>query len=601
MRLRGITLANFKSFAGETEIPFGQITSIVGPNGAGKSNVFYGLQKIAAILSGDDYRPKKEDYFDDNDGAEMRLGATLELSDAEQEALLARPKKWPDDYSPGDLVGSPLFRRAKYTVSLGSSPDQRQEVVCLSDHHGDLQPFLQTSLVGNRYEVLARDIEMVDLTNMAIPSLAPFSSGRFDTANLFDLFDDSLFPAVKSLFSGLQFVPADRAIPPTVPVHQSSGLTLDGKNLPNELHDLPRTGQIGFDETMASVTHSDPLGVEPRTVGSDLVLEVHEKGLTRKTVHTDLGSGQHQTLILGWQVSRQQGTIIAVKEPEIHLHAERQKQMLQMIRDKSAKEDIQFVIETHSPVFLGAGRDEHVVLVMKDDDSRSSAVEIRTNNVGLIRRELGITYADALRPANILFAEGLSDLAVFEPLLRAVAPGHAFSTMIYTLHGAHNTKNLKMLIRYLEADGRRMFAILDEDDEARRQVKELEGAGMLDGNYHFLARNLEDEFDSGLIVRAACEMAAEAGGGLSLTAGELDGLKEKGESTATVLKERWDEGQCGVLSKPKLAERIVGLLGGNIPPGIEEALQAAVAHFEGTDAGGDADAAGRGGVAGGRP
>lgn len=583
MKLRGITLANFKSFAGEAEIPLGQITSLIGPNGAGKSNVFYGLQKIAAILSGSDYRPEKEDYFDDNDGAVMRLGATLELSDAEQQTLLARPKTWPDGYSPGDLVGGPLFRRTKYVVSLGSDPDQRQEVVCLSDPGGKLQPFIQTRLEGATYEVLARDIAAVDLANMAIPALGPFSCGRLDTAHLFNVLDDSLFPAVQRLFAGLRLVPSVRAIPPRVPARQSDGLSPSGDNLSNELSGLPRAEQDKFDRYMKSVTHGDPLGVEPRMVVSDLLLEVRQEGLTRSTRHIELGSGQLQTLILGWQIFRQRGTIIVVKEPELHLHAERQKQVLRLIRDKSAGGGPQFIIETHSPVFLGAGEDERTVLVTKEA-SRSGATEILPSNVGLIRRDLGITHADALRPASILFAEGLSDLAVFEPLLRAVAPEHAFTTMIYTLHGAHNTKNLKMLIRYLEADGRRIFVILDKDDEARRQVKELEDAGLLDDNYHFLARNLEDEFDSAMVVKAAGEMAAEAGGSLSLTAGELDGLREEGVSVATALKGRWNKGQCGAFSKVKLAERIVGLLGGEIPPGIEKALRAAVAHFEGTNA-----------------
>lgn len=582
--LRGIMLANFKSFAGETNVQFGRITSIVGPNGAGKSSVIYALQKIGAILSGVDYQPEKEDYFDDDSSAVMRLGATLELSDAEQEALLARPKTRPDNAPPGDLVGGPLFRRVRYTVSLGSGPDQRQESVCLSDPRGVLQPFIQASLAGDRHEVLARDIEMVDMAAMTIPSLGPFSCGRPSTAQLFDMLDASLFPAVQGLFAGLRLVPSGRAIPPRVPARQSDGLSPNGGNLSNEINGLRRAEQDEFDRYMESVTHGDPLGVEPRMVATDLLLEVREEGLTRKARHVELGSGQLQTLILGWQVFRQRGTIIVVKEPELHLHAERQKQILRLIRDRSARDGTQFVVETHSPVFLGAGRDELAALVTKDA-GRSSATAIGDDNAGLIRRELGITHADALRPANVLFAEGLSDLAVFKPLLKAVAPEHAASTMIYTLHGAHNTKNLKMLINYLKADGRRMFVILDEDDEARQHVHDLEGAGLLDGNFHFLARNLEDEFDSGLVVGAAGEMAAEAGGGLSLTAGELDGMRKAGESAIAALKGRWDEERCGVLGKIELAERIVGLLGGDIPPGIEEALRAAVEHFEGSDAG----------------
>ena len=584
MRLRSIALANFRSFEGEAEILLGRVTSLIGRNGAGKSHVLDGLQKISSILSGDEYMPEQSDYFDDNDQAEMRLEATFELSDSAQRALLDRPRT-KSAASADDLVGRPLFRVARYTAAFRDGALQRQEI-CLSDRDRKLRPFVISTLRGRRYDIDLRSIDDISLRNPILPDIRSYhrQDGQKPSAKyLFGKLDHSLSAAVQGLFAGVRFVPAGRSIPPTVPAHQSDGIAPDGRNLPNELSGLLRAEQDEFDRYMKSVTDGDPLGVEPHMVDSDLLLEARQEGLARNTNHIELGSGQLQTLILGWQIFRQQGTIIVVKEPELHLHAERQKQVLGLIRDKSAGGGPQFVVETHSPVFLGAGEDERTVLVTKEA-SRSSVTPIDRDNIGLIRRDLGITHADALLPTNILFAEGLSDLAVFGPLLGAVAPEHAHSTMIYTLHGAHNTKNLKMLIKYLEADGRRIFVILDKDDEARRQVEELEGAGLLDGNYHFLARSLEDEFDSAMVVRAAGEMAAEAGGHLPLTAGELDGLRKAGESVAAALKGRWNKEQCGAFSKVKLAGRIVGLLGGDVPPGIENALRAAVAHFEGADA-----------------
>ena len=131
MRLRSITLANFKSFADEAEIPIDRITCIIGPNGAGKSNAIYGLERAAAILSGKGYRPKKSDYFDDNDAEEMRLSATIELSDDEQKTLLDRPKMEPVKALNKKLVGGPLFRHVKYAVSFRNDPEQKQEEVWL--------------------------------------------------------------------------------------------------------------------------------------------------------------------------------------------------------------------------------------------------------------------------------------------------------------------------------------------------------------------------------------------------------------------------------------------------------------------------------------
>ena len=592
MRLRSITLANFKSFAGEAEIPIGRITSLVGPNGAGKSNALYGLEKIAAVLSGDEYLPEKADYFDDADGEEMRLGATLELSGSERGILLGRPAAKSAAIPHRNVVESALFRRLKYMALFRSRHGYRQELIALSDASGNPQIFVHADSRDSQPALGFRSIKKANLKKMTLPPLAyTMIEQQYGAAELFNMLDPSLFPALQGLFSGLSIVPAGRSVPTTVPVHQSDGLTLDGQNLPNEVHDLPRREQAAFDERMKSVTHGDPSGIEPRTVGSDLVLEVHDENLSRKTVHTDLGSGQLQTLILVWQMFRGPGTIFVVKEPELHLHAERQRQILRTIRDKSKEDGTQFVIETHSPVFLGAGPGERVILVTKDA-GRSHVAEIAPDNVGLIRREMGITHADALSPANILFVEGCSDLVAFGSFLRIVAPDHALSTMVYTLGGAHNTKNLKMLIKYLEAEGRRMFVILDKNDRARRQVEELEGAGLLAGNYHFLAMNIEDEFDDDLVVKAACEVAAEAGGDLALTAAELRASKDGGAAVAAVLERRWNAEKYGPFNKVSLAKRIVSLAGGQVPPGIEASLREAVAHFEGGGSGGAGPVAG---------
>ena len=600
MRLRGITLANFKSFAHETEIPLGRITSLVGPNGAGKSNALYGLQKVAAIMSGGQYQPAKSDYFDDNDAAEMRLGATLGLSDAERRALLDRAKSGILDRVPDRPVTAALFRHARYMASFKGGALHRQEV-CLPAPSGKFYTFARATTKDDTCDVELRDPDSAYMENMIIPS--PLSDERTKQpppAELFGMLDPPLSRAVQDLFGGLSTVPAGRAMPPTVPVRQSGDLTPDGQNLPNELNDLRRAEQTEFDKHMARVTRGDPSGVEPRTVGSDLVLEVRERGLSRRSVHTDLGSGQRQTLILGWQMFRGRGTICVVEEPELHLHAERQRSILRTIRDKCEADGTQFVIETHSPVFLGGGPDERVVLVTKDT-GRSHATEIVPDNVGLIRREMGITHADALHPTNILFVEGRSDLVSFRPFLGAAAPGHASSTMIYSLDGAYNVKNLGMLIRYLEAEGRRMFAILDDDDEARRLVEKLEGDGLLDGNFYFLEKNIEDEFDDDLIVGAARRMAAEAGCGFSLTAAKLRASRDKGEAVATTLKKHWSTKKCGRFSKVRLAEHVVGLAGGRVPPGIGAALRAAAAYFEAGDGrGGGSDTRGRDARKGGR-
>ena len=537
------------------------------------------MEKIAAMLRRGKHVPLLNEFFDNDDENGMLLGATFELSDQEQLGLLrycARPAS-PVQGEPGPALP---FRLVKYAATLDTTGNLKDEI-SLSTSNGELEQFICFSRANNKFILAKRNIKRVATKGDPLPPMRSRKrDGPLSPGDLFTLVDSSLLTRMASILDSMKVVRTDRQIPPAVAVRESTGISTAGQNLPNELNDIPRHRQDEFDKYMAPATRGDPLGVEPRTVGSDLVLEVREGGLSRQARHTDLGSGQLQTLILGWQMFAQEGAVILLKEPELHLHAERQKQMLGLIRGKSEKSGAQFVIETHSPAFLSAKPGDRTVLVTKDG-GRSAITEIGPDNVDLIRRELGITHADAMRPANILFAEGPSDFVALGPFLKAVAPEHALSTMVYSLDGAHNTKNLKMLIKCLKTEDRHMFVILDENGRARRQVKELEDAGLLASNYHFLEKNLEDEFDDDLVVKAAREMAAEAGGDLAMTAAELHASRDGGEAVATALQKHWNAEKCGNFNKIKLAEHMVRLSGGKVPPGIRKALRAAADHFEG--------------------
>ena len=153
MMLRSITLDNFKSFEGKTEIPLRRITSLIGKNGAGKPNILDGMQKISAIPLGHEYMPKPADYFDgDDDKAEMRLGVTFDLPNSVQQALLNRPKTRSSSTPREDLVGGPLFKIARHTVAFKSGAMQEQEI-CLSDGNEKLHPFVFVTPKGKKCDI----------------------------------------------------------------------------------------------------------------------------------------------------------------------------------------------------------------------------------------------------------------------------------------------------------------------------------------------------------------------------------------------------------------------------------------------------------------
>ena len=582
LRLCGITLANFRSFSGRIEFPLGRITYIIGPNGAGKSNMLEGVQKIADMMAGGRHAPQPDEYFDDDDDSAMELGATFELSDREQFRLLKHTARLAN-IDKRDLGPNLPFRFLKYVATPDYETDLKGEIR-LSTSGRKLEPFVRATRTGSSVVLACRDIEKSCIKGSPLPPMTTTSHDKpVRIGDLFSLIDPSLLTYIQIMFNGMRVIEIDRSIPATVPVQESHEISPSGRNLPNELNDLPRADQAAFDEIMARATHGDPTGVEPRTAGSDLVLEAHERGLARKTKHTDLGSGQIQTLILGWQTFQRDSSIVVLKEPEMHLHAERQKRLLEMIRQKSSRDDVQFIIETHSPVFLGAGKDETVLLAAKSE-GRTSVARVLPENMRLIREELGISHADALYNTRVLFVEGASELAAFPMFWRTLYPDLGFVPSFFSLGGSGNTKHLRLMLEYLRADDRRFFAILDNHDDARAHIKRRECGGLLGDSYRLLPRSFEDEFAGEQIAAAFRAMAAGEGSTPLVDAGALDAARRDGR-TAEHLSSLWAEEIGSKFDKVRLAGLLGRLPGGEIPAGIKGALDAAAACF-GSNGGG---------------
>lgn len=565
------------------EVPFGSITSLIGPSGAGKSNILLGLERIAGLLSGGTYEPGPDDYFDNKHGLELHLGATLELSDREQRALLARTAGSSPGGGRGHIAYAP-FRFLRYMVAFRGATKQKEEL-SLSTGRATFHPFARARLGRDGYLVELANIEGADLRDKDMAP--PVPHGILDAVNvewLAETVDPLLFPAMLRLCGGLRTVVTAGGIPDTVLALGEAAIGTDGQNLPNEISSLQRPEQIAFDEYMEPVTHGDPRSIEPQRVGSDIALAMREDGLSRRALHGDLGNGQRQTLILGWQLFRGRDRILVIKDPELYLHAERQRQILNLIRDKSQRTGAQFVIETRSPAFIGGVRDGRTVLVSKDM-GRSDVAEMGPSDAPVIRRILGVTHADALDSDNILLVEGKSEHVSFGAFLESFAPEQARRTAIHNLEGASKIRNVEALVRYLEnTEGRRTFVILDENRDARLHVDRLRSRGLLGDNVHFLPKNFEDAFDDGAIAAAAERMAGELGVRLALTAAEVRRFRSEEKDMASALARRWRQATRRRFDKVRLAELLVSIVGSRPPPDIERALESAVAHFEGRGA-----------------
>ena len=580
MILRAIRLKNFRSVGGGTgagiEVPLARINYLIGPNGAGKSNILAGLERIAEILTGRSYEPGQSDYFDRDASHEMELGATFELSDDERLQLLPAPAGTSAATSTEELSLHPVLRLVRYSVVFSSGKKQAEKISATVKDMS-FHTLSEARRQGGRYIVEHMDLKAINLKDMSPPEPAVTEHSQFPSTQTFiKEFNASLWNTINQHFAGLRVLGTNRKIADAVPAREATDVSLDGSSLPAEMSGLGRNGQAAFDEYMGRITHGDPERIEPRLRGDHIVLETNEAGLARPGSHADLGSGQEQSLILAWQLRNAPPSIFIIREPELHLHAERQKQIRGVIR--RADRGLQFVIETHSPVFLGTAEDENVLLATKSN-GHTAVSKIAPENMNLIREELGISHADALYNTRVLFVEGESEFIAFPMLWKTLYQDSQPAPSFFSLGGSGNTKHLQLLLEYLRADDRHFFAILDQHNDARAHIRALQRDKLLGtNNCHFLAKSFEDEFTSAQLAGTIKKMTADEKTKLTIDPKYLDTARKK-ESAADILKRVWAVTEDSKFRKAQLA-RLLGRLPRNeIPPGIIEAFGLAANHF----------------------
>ena len=573
MKLHSVSFKNFKSFKDETTIPLGQTTCLIGPNGAGKSNVLYGLKTLSAIIRKNEYAPTAGDYFDNDATQEMGLTAVMELSDDERRTITERIKTPSAALSSGHL-GEWLFKRLKYEISFsGQSTSHAASLTFMDEHYHTI---ISITHSNGKYTAQRRNIEMINMIGKSLPELQPFKERSITPATLLKQIDISLVSSMSDLFSGIVHTTIQRSIPKDTPVHESHGITSDGGNILNELHDLTREKQLEFDKLINTITDGSLLSVEPRVRGSSLVLEAIEQGLDRRTPHTDFGSGQEQLVLLALQLFTKPGTVFMLTEPELHLHAKAQKRIKEGLKIASSK--LQIVIETHSPIFLSTDRNEAVVLITKDR-GRSRATPIGADNMDVVRHELGIAHHDSLHHENILFVEGDSEHAAFPMFLSALEYDYAPRTAVFNMGGVGRIKHLRLLLSYFKADGRKVFVILDANKAVRPYVKKLKDDGLLDKNLFIMEKNFEDAFASTTIIETVVKMALSSGYNFPLTADGLDSERTGDKRVDEILQKHWKTATGRDFSKVDLAKLLADLPSNDIPEEIKSALRAAMAYF----------------------
>lgn len=252
--------------------------------------------------------------------------------------------------------------------------------------------------------------------------------------------------------------------------------------------------------------------------------------------------------MLNIPISRDRVSVVAIEEPESHLHPESARQLYETINALSVNHQV--VLTTHSPLFVNRSNLKENIIV---DSGKATPVK----RIKEIRDVLGTRVSDNLINAeNVLVVEGEDDKIALEKLLpqmsesikKALQNG---TLIIDDMGGAGNLPYKLSFYRNLQC---KYHALLDNDDAGRRAGQDAEVQGLLNirnTTYTMCNGSPNAEFED-CLEKAAYAGAVLSEFGVDLSVAEFRGSKKWSDRIADCFRSQGKQWNDTVEKRVKL-------------------------------------------------
>lgn len=192
------------------------------------------------------------------------------------------------------------------------------------------------------------------------------------------------------------------------------------------------------------------------------------------------------------KASTSESTIIAIEEPESHLHPKAIHELRLVIAGLAAKNQV--VLSSHSPLFIDPSRLESTIIV----NANKAAC---AKNIGEVRDVLGVRLSDNLQSARLVaLLEGEDDQIVVPSLIAALEPKleRAMKSGDLVFDNLGGASNLQYKIRLYKSSACMVQCLLDSDKSGIDASKMATAAGTIqeaDYNLLFAAGLQESELE----------------------------------------------------------------------------------------------------------
>lgn len=184
--------------------------------------------------------------------------------------------------------------------------------------------------------------------------------------------------------------------------------------------------------------------------------------------------------ILTDRYNTSESSIIAIDEPESHLHPGAISELNKVIRN--LKKSSQVIITTHNPQFTDADNLKNNIIVDKGK-------AIPCKNIQEIREVLGIKIYDYLYNIRyVLIVEGENDKKILEKILKQKSSGiqKLLDNGEMVIHSLSGASKLESYLNYLKENVCKYYVFLDNDEEGIAAVEKSKKSKLLEENEYNL-------------------------------------------------------------------------------------------------------------------
>jgi putative ATP-dependent endonuclease of OLD family len=492
MRLKQITITNYRGVKTAQTIPLKNLSSVVGKNDSGKSII---LNAIASFLDSKNYPIGISDFNNNENAIVFEVAFThSHLKDVLESKVKSKIKKTDGlDEFLNDLI----FENSIVFEKQISKPGK-----VFSEERILVRDFVDINFANLYTKSDAELTELIIENKIEIPVEGVGRNSKIEKIKFIKEFcieqgfeieskfivDDfkigSLFPMVE-LFVSDYGLEADTKFKTNSVTEIEDYFTRETVEATQRLRIIEKEIEAEMQTEAQSIKNFmseyastlQKVEIKPSIVWKDAIKSVDVSfqfdGDEKPIPMSHKGTGYRRLFMVARfrylaQKNKGNNIVYLIEEPETFLHPSAQQDLLNALKELS--EENQIVITTHSPVFAGATDYESVILCKKEDQSiyESAAEESKLDFIFKIADELGIkpsfNYRDNFE--KILFVEGQDDSTVYRLICNKIL-GKNLDDKVLILPTGGSSIDSFINISYFKECGRELYLILDSDKGLR--------------------------------------------------------------------------------------------------------------------------------------